>query len=264
MALQLDGKVRIAGIDRVIRVYNGRKTGESIQYSDDLPSHELIFKWSGGSISTVGGVEHALFEGSILYIPKGNNGGYSVKTLRQGESIDICCQLEEPLSDVPVLLPPPHRPAVRELFEQCHAIWRMGSDNRELKCMGLTYELLAELQDERSARVLTDAGQRALDVAVQHLGAHYADESVDYEALARQAGVSYSYLKKLFLRRMGMPPSRYVMLRRMEAARDLLQATEESVTDISRQLGYSSVYYFSRAFHKETGMTPTQYREQMR
>ena len=75
--------------------------------------------------------------------------------------------------------------------------------------------------------------------------------------------MSYSYLKKLFVAQYGLPPSRYVLRKRMEYAKTLLLTPELSVTEISRQVGYASVYYFSRVFHEETGMTPTAYRRSM-
>ncbi len=58
-----------------------------------------------------------------------------------------------------------------------------------------------------------------------------------------------------------MPPSRYVTQRRMEYARTLLMAPEISISEISRLVGYANVYYFSRVFHEEVGMSPTDYRK---
>lgn len=46
----------------------------------------------------------------------------------------------------------------------------------------------------------------------------------------------------------------------MARAKPLLLQTEDSVTDIAQQVGYSNVNTFIRIFKKEEGVTPGQYR----
>lgn len=261
--LKINADTRLGQIDGVVRVYNGREPGSVIHYGSVIQHHELIYKWSGDSISRLGEREYALSEGSVLYLPQGWRGAYSVKTLRKGEAVDILFQSDTPLADEPLLLPAPHKAAVAELFERCHEAWRMDVEQKQLRCLAMTYTLLAELADEARRLYATPRVRALLERAVRFLDERCFSESLDCAQLSALTGVSYSYLKKLFVARYGLPPSRYVLRKRMEYAKTLLLTPELSVTEISRQVGYASVYYFSRVFRAETGMTPTEYRRGM-
>lgn len=260
-SLSIHRKIRIADIDGVIRVYNGRNPGSQIHYGSYCSHHELIYKYSGDSISYLDGHSFALNEGSILYIPQGNHGAYSVETLRKGEAIDILFTADAPLAPFPFLLPAPHKTIIIDLFEKCHETWRMGTETKQLRCLSFLYSILAELQEESLRQRVTPRVRTILETALSYFNAHCFDLKIDYAVPARSAGVSYSYLKKLFIAEHGMPPSRYITQRRMEYARTLLMSPEISISEISRLVGYANVYYFSRVFHEEVGMSPTEYRK---
>ena len=46
----------------------------------------------------------------------------------------------------------------------------------------------------------------------------------------------------------------------LEKAKELIRENDKNFTQISEELGFSTVHYFSRLFKKKTGMTPTEYR----
>jgi AraC-like DNA-binding protein len=46
-------------------------------------------------------------------------------------------------------------------------------------------------------------------------------------------------------------------------ARQLLLHSNKSVSEIGFELGYTEKSYFSRVFHKKTGLTPTEYKNKM-
>lgn len=261
--LQIDDETRILKIVGVVRVYNGREPGSVIHYGNPVQRHELIYKWSGNSVSRLGDQEYALNEGSVFYIPQGWKGAYAVKTLHKGEAIDILFKTDTPLATQPVILPAPHQPSIVKLFEKSHELWRTGGEQEQLRCLAMLYSLLANIRDETSRQYATPRMQVILDNAIQYLNTHCFDEDINYAQLSHSSGVSYSYLKKLFVARYGIPPSRYVTQRRMAYAKTLLLTPELSIAQISLQVGYSSVYYFSRVFRAETSMTPTEYRKKM-
>ena len=53
----------------------------------------------------------------------------------------------------------------------------------------------------------------------------------------------------------------YILLRKLEAARNMLKYSEYSYAEISAILAFSSQSHFSRIFKKETGYTPKEYRD---
>lgn len=81
------------------------------------------------------------------------------------------------------------------------------------------------------------------------------------DEVAHRLGVSAVWLHKLFVRETGAPPGDWARAKRLaEAKRRLAEGTESNVT-IAHDLGYSSGQTFATAFRKESGMTPSEYRE---
>ncbi len=80
--------------------------------------------------------------------------------------------------------------------------------------------------------------------------------------IARTLGYDYSYLSNLFSSVEGVTIEKYVILQKVEKAKELLFYDELSLTEISYQLDYSSVQHLSNQFKKVTGLTPSQYKKQ--
>lgn len=78
--------------------------------------------------------------------------------------------------------------------------------------------------------------------------------------MADYAGISESYLSKLFLKETGQNVSAYIINKRIDAAKNLLVYTEYSTSDISNFLNFSSESHFIATFRKLTGITPKKFR----
>ena len=78
--------------------------------------------------------------------------------------------------------------------------------------------------------------------------------------LQMRCGREYSALSKLFSEMRGMTIEHYAMEQRIERVKELLFYDELTVSEISYQLGYSSVAHLSRQFKALTGMTPSQFK----
>ena len=79
--------------------------------------------------------------------------------------------------------------------------------------------------------------------------------------LAKVAGLSPTYLSRLFRKEVGMPISEYITKKRIEAAENMLRYSEFSCLAISDYLCFSSESHFIQVFRKQTGLTPKRYRE---
>ena len=102
--------------------------------------------------------------------------------------------------------------------------------------------------------------QRLADV-VDYIHTHYT-EQVKSETLTQIAGISETHLKRVFNRLFGMPPIEYVILTRINEARDLLENTDRTVSDIAQEIGFYDHSHFIRHFKRIRGCTPNQYRKQ--
>ena len=73
--------------------------------------------------------------------------------------------------------------------------------------------------------------------------------------------VNPNYFSRLFKKITGEGCNEYVVRKRMEKAKSLLESTNEKTGKIAGMVGYRDINYFSLAFKKNTGMSPTEYRE---
>ncbi len=84
---------------------------------------------------------------------------------------------------------------------------------------------------------------------------------LDVAKLARSAGLSRDHFTRVFKRVAGRTPEDYAVERRMERARALLSFSNSSVSEIAAELGYSSLFFFSRQFKERNGVSPKLFRE---
>ena len=80
------------------------------------------------------------------------------------------------------------------------------------------------------------------------------------DQLARMAGTSRRTLEMRFLKETGSTLHRAITARKIEEAKRLLRIANHSLAEVTQICGFSSVYYFSTAFKRETGETPGGYR----
>ena len=84
--------------------------------------------------------------------------------------------------------------------------------------------------------------------------------SIGVEDAANHVGVSRSHLYRAFQNEFGCSPSEYLTQYRMQRAIQLLCHSDLSINAVAASVGYEDPLYFSRAFKRETGSSPTQYR----
>jgi len=78
--------------------------------------------------------------------------------------------------------------------------------------------------------------------------------------VAEAVDLNTSYFSKLFHKTTGNTVSRFILLRKIEAAQNLLTNSDYSCSEISELLAFSSQSHFIFVFHKECGLTPNNYR----
>ena len=99
----------------------------------------------------------------------------------------------------------------------------------------------------------------AADYIMSHLAAR-----LTIAELAGLAHMSPSSFKKAFTATFDMPPGRYILTARLNAARQLLETSNTLVADIATACGFYDQSHFSKAFLRERGATPGTYRRQHR
>lgn len=88
------------------------------------------------------------------------------------------------------------------------------------------------------------------------------DNTLSLESLAESCGITPSYLGRYFKYKMGITPMKYIDMKRMMKAKELLLNTEMKIKDIVSFCGYIDESNFIRKFKRNEGITPIRYREE--
>ena len=89
-------------------------------------------------------------------------------------------------------------------------------------------------------------------------------ESITLDKLAGMAHLNKYYLSHAFQKEYGVSPITYLSRRRIEESKYLLGNTGHTLAQVSELLGFSSPSYFSQCFRKAEGISPNEYRRQVR
>lgn len=118
------------------------------------------------------------------------------------------------------------------------------------------------------AEIINNSGEnnmrssiKALDTAIRFMHEHLG-ERITLEDIASQATFSQYHFSRLFKSYKGVSPYEYLIVIRIQHAKELLYTTDESVEDISALCGFESSSYFIRQFKKREHLTPYQFRKQ--
>jgi YesN/AraC family two-component response regulator len=99
-----------------------------------------------------------------------------------------------------------------------------------------------------------------LKTIYEFIEAHY-HESIALKDVAKHFGFSAAYLTELVKNQTGEPINRWIIKRRVTAARNLLLESEKSVEQIAEAVGYQSLNHFFRQFRQYYGNSPKAWRK---
>lgn len=107
---------------------------------------------------------------------------------------------------------------------------------------------------------ITRTEQPALADAVDLMFAN-VEEPLSGDDIAGHVGLSRRQLERLFRRYLDTVPSRYYLRLRLDRAREMVRASDMSLTDVAAACGFSSGAHFSTTYRNAFGVTPSEDRE---
>lgn len=247
----------------ISRLYNvslyapGKK--KLYKYPPSLPTHELMCCMEGEAEFNFNKQSIILSPGKLLYLPKGiDNDIYTISVLRHKlilHNIYFDTSNELPQSAVPFS---PKSNKFPPLYEKLYRIWIEKRPGYYYSAMAEAYKIF-KLVHTMQLNYLPNKKTDHLEVLDDYISEHYCDVSFNYHALPAMCGLSYSYFKKLFISKYGMPPVKYITGLKIKRASELLLTNMYSVSEIADMCGFENVYYFSNVFKKHAGVSPKNY-----
>ncbi|MBQ8510390.1 MAG: helix-turn-helix domain-containing protein [Clostridia bacterium] len=97
--------------------------------------------------------------------------------------------------------------------------------------------------------------------AVAYIGRSMGDSDMTIEKVAASAGFSTDYFNRIFRIHTGFNVMEYVRFARLKKAALMLRTTDREILDIALDCGYEAHESFTRAFGRQYGMPPSEYRQ---
>ena len=115
------------------------------------------------------------------------------------------------------------------------------------------------LKPSEVSTISTD--QAFLERTIKIIEAHFEDEQFAVERLADEMNMSVSQLNRKLNALVDQPPGQLIRSLRLQRAADLLKQNTGTVAEICYKVGFNDQAYFSRAFKKQFGCSPSDYKK---
>lgn len=133
----------------------------------------------------------------------------------------------------------------------------LSEDKRERLKVGLLNAGLELMDDKRAVLI-----ERVINVITEMV--HHSNEipKVNYsEYISEKLKYDYTYLSNIFSEVRGITIQQFIIIHKIERAKELILYDELNLTEIAYLLHYSSVAHLSNQFKKITGLSPSQYKQ---
>lgn len=268
--------------DDPFSTYHIQNGGQSFQipvhWHDEL---EIIYVKSGFLTVNISGENYIGKPGDAFVVSPGNlhfmgsqNGTVDYFTFlfplkyiafRSDEMLDD--KLIEPLNSGHLMISPEIKDTVKEQCEQLAGVYAAEIDKSESKITSQIRKKIILLQFihelwKKGFIVENDTTGRN---TVEKEMVSYIQQNYTGKILLREFGeqfhLSEKYISRYFKEHFHITLSRYVTYLRLEHAKQMLQETDISVTEVAMQSGYQNISYFIRSFKKTYGVSPLKYRK---
>lgn len=105
----------------------------------------------------------------------------------------------------------------------------------------------------------TNSSQQIVQVIKKIVKENISNCDFKIDDIATQLGYNYHYICKVFQEQTSQTLGRYIVRKRMEEAKRIIEGNETDLKVLSQQVGYMDVMYFSKSFKKFYGITPSQF-----
>jgi AraC-like DNA-binding protein/mannose-6-phosphate isomerase-like protein (cupin superfamily) len=216
------------GLDNIVEV--GRVRGNEV----GLPAHlhrenQINFVVSGRRRFLLGREEITLMPGQGAMIP----AGVAHRSLSEPSGVD-CLTVYVPAGEYDVV----------EILRDAQRLWSKAG---RIRCM----ELAAIVREHR-------LGARACTLTNSAIPTDVIDPE-PVSRVAARAGMSREGFSRMFARHHGMPPHAFLLMARLNQARELLRAGE-GIAGVAAAAGFTDQSHLGRWFRRAFGVTPGRYR----
>ena len=200
-------------------------------------------------------------EGNIVFVPKG--ASYSTLALStpcRFVSIPFSADFSE--TPLPFTRPIEDFHGIDELRNTLPELWKFGNSSEHYKCYSFFYNLLSHLDYLENQSDTDKKKEKIINPAISYLKRHIYDFDLKVEKLPELCGISGTHFRNLFELRFGESPQKYILSKRLSHAKAIIESGDfATISEVAASVGYNDPLYFSRAFKRKYGFSPSYYNE---
>ncbi len=237
------------------RIYLKKSWGSS---RENRECTGIAIKTKGSTRYIQGEKEFVSDRNHICILPKGSS--YSYSCLEEGPCFII--ELDTPdLTETNIFsIPISNIEEFISLFIRIEHTLNFKEEGYKAFLLADAYRTVTKLIDQCNKDYSPQKNTILLMPALTYIEENLCSPPPTNDFLASLCSISCVYFRKLFNKKFGMPPAKYIKMLRIEKAKGLIISDFVSLSDVALSCGFSNIYHFSKVFKQVTGMTPTQYK----
>ncbi len=150
-----------------------------------------------------------------------------------------------------------------DIMDNYHHIFKFVKEEKpgfQQIAAGMVVTLLGQLISINKQKYFIESRiERIIQKACYMIRENY-EKDIDFVEFAKNNNMAYSYFRNMFKLYTGLPLTKYQLGLRIIRAKELLLSTNKIVKEICYEVGFESLYFFSRQFKNKVGISPTKFR----
>ena len=153
-----------------------------------------------------------------------------------------------------------HKNIMEEDFLLLYSDFKVKRNCLDMRLKSRISLILCEIANE----YLYSNGQKTpnlINEILQYINDNCTNSDMTNEDIAAKFGFHPRHINRLVSQKVGYSLHRYVIVKRIQKACDLLIQSKAPISDIAASAGFNNVYHFSRYFKQIMGLSPIKYRQ---
>lgn len=218
----------------------------------ERPYHSLALRINGDAYFSYDNTRTSSHAGNVFYMPSGCR--YNAEYKNKNTILFIHFDSDSTSAPEDFTLPNPE--VISELFYKIHKIWNQKEDGYYYKSLAVMCEIFQNISHITACateKCMADAFEYAVDI----LENNYLSSDISIDKIVEISHMSNTYFRKLFLKKFGTTPKKYLISKRLIHAESLLACGTYSIKEVAELSGFSDEKYFSRTVKAAYGVPPS-------
>lgn len=230
--------------------------------------NKLYFIIKGHGYGKINNMEFHVYPGQLILIP--SNSIHSFDSYENDNIQKYFCHFKSKTGDLELFdfFRVPYSVDIKNVTDLIKLFEKLISNFMSCNYMAVLKENTVMLQiiiyylehvEIEEIEISETKSTEILSIVINYINNNLS-KNININVLAELVYLHPNYFIRYFKKYIGNSPKKYINKLRIEKAKKLLIVSKLSVTEISKEVGYTDSCYFSKYFKKITGFTPSEFR----